>query len=122
MPFYTAEAKARQATSTGGTHPQLVEVIPQAADAGRARDHAAKRVGGPDCFAQPASVRPTHPHAGAHRRQEAPRVARRSGHGAVSAGGGRHRASSGRTTAHVPASGRMVAGEARGERDYAEFS
>ncbi len=35
--FFTARAKERQATSTGGDNPQLVELIPQA-EQGKARD------------------------------------------------------------------------------------
>jgi hypothetical protein len=44
LPLMEAEAKQRQATSTGGSKPQLVELFPQA-DAGKSRDQAGKAVG-----------------------------------------------------------------------------
>jgi len=41
--YYAEEAKKRQATSTGGRNPQLVENSPQAD--GKARDHAGAQFG-----------------------------------------------------------------------------
>jgi hypothetical protein len=40
LPMLEAEARERQATSTGGASPQLKEKIPEA-EKGQARDHAA---------------------------------------------------------------------------------
>lgn len=40
LPLYEAEAKKRQATSTGGPTPQLVERLPQADERRKARDEA----------------------------------------------------------------------------------
>ena len=40
----TERAKKRQATSSGGKNPQLVENLPQASDKGRARDIAAEKL------------------------------------------------------------------------------
>jgi N6-adenosine-specific RNA methylase IME4 len=42
LPFYEAEAKKRQATSTGGANPQLTEQIP-GADSGEARQQVARK-------------------------------------------------------------------------------
>lgn len=44
MAYFTAQAKARQATSTGGVAPQLMENFPQA-DQGTARDKAGAALG-----------------------------------------------------------------------------
>lgn len=41
VPLLEEEARARQATSTGGSTPQLKEIFPEA-EKGQARDHAAK--------------------------------------------------------------------------------
>ena len=43
--MYAAEAKKRQATSTGGANPQLVQKSSQAADAGKTRDKIAAIAG-----------------------------------------------------------------------------
>lgn len=43
--LYAAEAKKRQATSTGGANPQLVQKSSQAADAGKTRDKIASIAG-----------------------------------------------------------------------------
>ena len=43
LPLFEAEARARQATSTGGASPQLKEILPEAA--GQARDQAGAAVG-----------------------------------------------------------------------------
>gem|GEM_PF-3683475 len=45
MMFLEDEAKERQATSTGGTSPQLVVNLPEAVDKGRSREKAAELVG-----------------------------------------------------------------------------
>ena len=42
LPYLEAQAKERQATSTGGSNPQLVEIVPQA-EQGKAREQAAER-------------------------------------------------------------------------------
>ena len=39
LPYLEAQAKERQATSTGGSNPQLVEIVPQA-EQGKAREQA----------------------------------------------------------------------------------
>jgi N6-adenosine-specific RNA methylase IME4/ParB-like chromosome segregation protein Spo0J len=44
LPYLEAQAKERQATSTGGSNPQLVEIVPQA-EQGKAREQAAERTG-----------------------------------------------------------------------------
>ncbi len=41
----TERARVRQATSTGGPRPQLVEMLPQAEDKGKTRDRVAEAVG-----------------------------------------------------------------------------
>jgi hypothetical protein len=54
-PFYAAEAKARQATSTGGAKPQLKAIVPQAGKR-QARDEAAKATGASPRYTQDAKA------------------------------------------------------------------
>jgi hypothetical protein len=44
LPYFEEEAKKRQSTSTGGTSPQLVELVPQGDNGIKSRDQAGAAV------------------------------------------------------------------------------